>query len=129
MGLSEWDKPVNRPGAAVFHSLFGDEHDEVIHIQIPEHTGDWLERDFSSDMVGHSISFPLGRAVMTWRRRVVLATLGLLLFGMTGCDGGLPPEGSRAITPQDLLARQQVKIAEAKAKLKAQSISRSIKRR
>ncbi len=66
---------------------------------------------------------------MTWRRPAVLATLGLFLFGMTGCGGGLPPEGSRAITPQDLLARQQVKIAEAKAKMKARSISSPIKHR
>ncbi len=66
---------------------------------------------------------------MTWRRPMVRATLGLFLLGMTGCDGGLPPKGSQAITPQDLLARQQVKIAEAKAKMKAQSISQPIKRR
>jgi len=66
---------------------------------------------------------------MMWRRPAGLAILGLVLLGMAGCDAGIPPSGSRAIVPADLLEQQRVKLAEMKAKMKTQPLSKPVNRR
>ncbi len=66
---------------------------------------------------------------MKWRRPAVLAILGLVLLGMTGCDAGIPPDGSRARVPGDLLEQQRVKLAGMKTKVKIPPFSKPVKRR
>jgi hypothetical protein len=65
---------------------------------------------------------------MTWRRPAGLVMLGLVLLGMTGCDGGVPPSGSRAVAPADLLEQQRVRLAAMKTKMKTQPLSKPVKR-
>jgi hypothetical protein len=68
---------------------------------------------------------------MTRRRPARPAILGLVLLGMTGCDTGIPPSGSRAVVPADLLEQQRVKVAEMKTKMKmkTQPVSKPVKHR
>jgi hypothetical protein len=54
--------------------------------------------------------------------------LGLVLLGTAGCDGGVPPSGSRAVAPADLLEQQRVRLAAMKAKMKTQPFSKPVKR-
>jgi hypothetical protein len=39
-----------------------------------------------------------------------MAMLGLFLSGLAGCDGGTPPDGSRAIVAADYLEQQRAKL-------------------
>ncbi len=66
---------------------------------------------------------------MTWRRPAGLAILGLVLLGMTGCDGGIPPSGSQARVPADFLEQQRVRLAEMKTKMKPQPFPKPVRRR
>jgi hypothetical protein len=56
---------------------------------------------------------------MSFRRSAGLAVVGVVLFGMAGCDGGTPPSGSRAIVPSDHLEKQQARLEQIKEKTKA----------
>jgi hypothetical protein len=61
---------------------------------------------------------------MMCRRTAGLAVMGLVLFGMAGCDEGAPPSGSRAIVPADHLEQQRVKMEQLKATMKVRLSSK-----
>jgi hypothetical protein len=52
-------------------------------------------------------------------RSIGIAIWGLIALGAAGCGGGVPPTGTRAITPAGLLEKQRTKLVEIKAQMKA----------
>ena len=66
---------------------------------------------------------------MRHRRSIGITLLSLIALGASGCDGGVPSTGTRAITPADLLEKQRTKLAEMKSQMKSQTSARPGARR
>jgi hypothetical protein len=66
---------------------------------------------------------------MPLRRCAGRTILGLSLLGALGCDGGTPPDGSRALVPADHLEQQRMKLVQLKASMKAQPAAKHGMRR
>jgi hypothetical protein len=61
---------------------------------------------------------------MRYRRSVIVAMLGAVLLGIAGCDGGTPPDGSRAIVAAQYLEKQRAKIQQIRSAMKSRALSR-----
>ena len=62
-------------------------------------------------------------------RFALLILVGAVMPGVTGCDSGTPQVGSRAIVAADHLEKQQSKIEQIRATLKARPSTKSSLRR